>query len=399
MPERFEITSVTHDIGRIAFDWDDAGGTYHVYKDGEHVYEGTSADFQDTDFTPGKLYDYTIEREEDGEVKDVIIVQTSPLDMEKNADNPLQSLVMTTIVAKTQVALSWERMKDTERYTVYRNGEELATVEANRFIDRDFPKDEPLTYSIYSERPIADSEEKYNISKSIIAKVFGIFYPKTTEKKASIEGFTMMKSIGRIDALLKPVRDRKPPEQVEQWHFRYKTFLEDDILENPNVLSPNRYFKGDNRRFDPESDAFRTCVDIDLDYSRKDSPLIMTKEVGESVAYGLDKKVRERDTASDEGIGMKQLDHGEGETGFFLTHAVGNPLTTAPDINYEVQAVLRKNGTFDLTGYHDQSPDHEIYLRRGSGTRWIPVHQSRSEGLAYMTEVTAFQYWRYSNLS
>ncbi|GKV68486.1 hypothetical protein NCCP2716_09840 [Sporosarcina sp. NCCP-2716] len=398
MPQRFEITSVTHEIGRIAFDWEDTGGTYHVYKDGEHVYEGTSTDFQDTDFTPGKLYKYTIERQQEGMTKDVIVMQTTPLSMEKNADNPLQSLVMTTIVAKSQVALSWERMKDVDQYTIYRNGEELAQVGANRFIDRDFPADEPLTYSIYCERPIAESEETFNTAKSVIAKVFGIFYPKTTEKKASVEGFTMMKSIGSVHDLLKPVEDTPTPMPVTHWHFRYKTFLEDDILENPNVLSPNRYFKGDNRHFDPESAAYRTSVDIDVDYSRPGSPLTFKKDVGESVAYGLDKKIRERDTASDEGIVMKQLDHGKGETGFFLEHAVGNPLTTAPDINYEVQAVFRENGTCDLTGYHDQSPDHEIYITKGKGSRWIPIHQSRSEGLAFMTEVTAFQYWRFSNL-
>ncbi|MGG0643958.1 DUF3238 domain-containing protein [Sporosarcina gallistercoris] len=398
MPQRFEITSVTHEVGRIAFEWDDAGGTYHVYKDGEHIYEGTSPDFQDTDLLADTYYKYTIERHANDEVKDVIVMQTSALSVEKNADNPLQSLVITTIVAKTQVALSWERLKDTEMYTIYRNGKELAQVESNRYIDRDFPMDEPLTYAVYCERSIAKSEETFNNARSFIAKAFGFLYPKTTEKEASVEGFTMMKSIGVPSKLLVPYAEYRTSSSIGKWEFRYKTFLEDDILENPNVISPNRYFKGDNREFDPESDAYRTCVDIELDYEDPDNPLTFTKEVGESIALGLDKKVRERQTASDDGITMKRLDPKKGETGFQLEHAVGNPLTTAPEINYEVQAVFRKNGIFNLTGYHDQSPNHEIYLRSGKGSDWIPVHQSRSEGLAYMSGVTAYQYWLFSNI-
>lgn len=398
MSQRFEITSVTHEAGRIAFEWDDAGGTYHVYKDGEHIYEGTSPDFQDTDLLEDTYYKYTIERHANDEVKDVIVMQTSAFSVEKNTDNPLQSLVITTIVAKTQVALSWERLKDTEMYTIYRNGKELAQVESNRYIDRDFPRDEPLTYAVYCERSIAKSEEAFNNARSFIAKAFGFLYPKTTEKKASVEGFTMMKSIGVPSKLLVPYAEYRASSSVDEWGFRYKTFLEDDILENPNVISPNRYFKGDNRKFDPESDAYRTCVDIELDYEDPVNPLTFTKEVGESVALGLDKKVRERQTASDEGITMKRLDPKKGETGFQLEHAVGNPLTTAPEINYEVQAVFKRNGIFNLTGFHDQSPNHEIYLRSGKGTDWIPVHQSRSEGLAYMSGVTAYQYWRFSNI-
>ncbi|WP_432353460.1 DUF3238 domain-containing protein [Sporosarcina sp. A2] len=398
MSQRFEIKSVTHEVGRIAFEWDDAGGTYHVYKDGDHIYEGTSPDFQDTDLDPNKLYKYTIERHVDEEVKDVIVMQTSALSMEKNIGNPLQTLVFTTIVAETQIALSWEHLKDTEMYTIYRNGKELAQVESNRYIDRDFSRDETLTYAIHCERSIAQSEETFNNARSFIAKAIGLLYSKTTEKKASVEGFTMMKSIDVPSALLVPVFDYQKPSVVDVWEFRYKTFIEDNMIENPNVISPNRYFLGDNRTFDLESDAYRSYVDIELSYKNPDDALTFTKKIGESVAYGLDKKIRERKTASDEGIIMKRQDLSKGETGFHLEHAVGNPLTTAPAINYEVQAIFRKDGTFDLSGFHDQSPDHEIYLRSGKGREWIPVHQSRSEGLAHLSGVTAYQYWRFINV-
>ena len=399
LSQRFEITSVIHEFGRIAFEWDDAGGTYHVYKDSEHIYEGTSTDFQDTDVIPRNSYKYTIERHVEGVIEDVIVMQTSAFSIEKTPTSPLQSLVTTIIVAKSQIALSWEHIKDTEMYTIYRNGKELSRVESNRFIDRDFELDTPATYAIYCERPVAKSEETFNHTKSFMGKAIALLYAKTKEKKLTVEGFTMMKSIDAPSLLLTSITGAQPSSSILQWHFRYKTFLEEELVENPNVISPNRYFKGDNRSFDPESDAFRTCVDIQVDFNDSDASLTFTKKVGESISYGLDKKVRDKKTASDEKITMEPLSHGDGELAFQLEHAVGNPLTTAPDINYEVHAIFRKNGTYDLTGFHDQCPNHEIYMTKGKGTRWIPIHKSRSEGLEFMSGVTAYQHWRFLNIT
>lgn len=162
-------------------------------------------------------------------------------------------------------------------YTIYRNGKELAQVESNRYIDRDFSRDETLTYAIHCERSIAQSEETFNNARSFIAKAIGLLYSKTTEKKASVEGFTMMKSIDVPSALLVPVFDYQKPSVVDVWEFRYKTFIEDNMIENPNVISPNRYFLGDNRTFDLESDAYRSYVDIELSYKNPDDALTFTK--------------------------------------------------------------------------------------------------------------------------
>ena len=49
---------------------------------------------------------------------------------------------MTTIVAKTQIALSWEEIKDVDEYDVYRNGLHMTKVVDNYYIDRDFSLDE-----------------------------------------------------------------------------------------------------------------------------------------------------------------------------------------------------------------------------------------------------------------
>ena len=93
-----------------------------MYRDGILLYEGTVPEFGDGDFKHAKMYNYAIERIEDGNVVDVIALQTSAFAEQRNIENPLQFLVMTTIVAKTQIALSWEEIEDVDAYEIYRNG-------------------------------------------------------------------------------------------------------------------------------------------------------------------------------------------------------------------------------------------------------------------------------------
>ena len=397
MKKLFEIQTVLHKPNLIYFTWNDVGGIYNVYKDGRHLYEGTVSEFSDGDFKHAKLYNYSIERVENGTVVDVIALQTSAFAEQKNKENPLQSLVMTTIVAKTQIALSWEEMKDVDEYDVYRNGMYVKTVTHNRYIDRDFSLDETYTYSIRSKRPLVKSEERFNVFQSVVSTIFGLLNRVSSKEEATIEGFTVTKEIANATRLLIPVLDRGRPPIVDRWQFRYMTFLEDDWILNPNRLSRNRFFKGDDRGFDPNGESYRTYVDVDLAYDLVRSPLTFMKDVGPSIAYSSLKRFREQGTASNDGITLERTDHKENETGFHLLHAVGNPLTTAPSIDYEVQAVMRRDGTFDMTGYHDQAPHHEVYLMRGAGNEWKPLHQAESKGLAWMSEVIAWQYWRISN--
>lgn len=394
----FEIQSVKHEHDLISFTWNDVGGFYNVYKDGEHVYEGTVPEFQDGDFKHGKLYHYIVERVEDNQVVDVIALQTSAFAEEKNVENPLQSLVLTTIVAKTQIALSWEGMKDIEEYGVYRNGKFLKRVNTNWYIDRDIDMEQSYDYMIRARRPLEKSEERLTSVKSVLSNVFGSLHPDSSRKEAAVETFSTIKWIGKPKELLQPVNEReKTLDPVDRWKFRYTTFLAEDLIRNPNWLSPNHYFKGDDRRFDPNGDGFRTRVDIELAYDEKGEPLTFTKEVGTSMAYDHMKNFREQARASSDGITLQRKDHKKGESGFLLEHAVGNPLTTAPLIDYEVSAVFKRHGTFDMCGYFDPAPHHEIYLMKGRGEAWKPVLQVESKGLAFMSDAIAYHYWRCSN--
>lgn len=395
----FEIKMVRHEPDLLSFSWNDVGGFYNVYKDSKHLYEGSVPEFQDGDFKHGKLHHYIVERVENNQVVDVIVLQTSGFAEEKNIENPLHSLVMTTIVAKSQIALSWEEIKDVEEYGIYRNGEFIGMVDNNRFIDRDIDVDQTYNYAIHSRRPLRKSEERLTSVKSLVSSVFGALNPTFSRAEPAVEKFTTVKWIGKPSELLKPINEREQKiRSVDRWKFRYTTFLAEEWVKNTNVLSPNHFFKGDGRGFDPNGEGFRTRVDIELAYDEKGEPMTFTKEVGASVSYDYLKKFKEKAKASADGITMTRTDHKKGESGFLLEHSVGNPLTTAPMIDYEVHAVFKRYGTFDMSGYFDPAPHHEIYLMKGRGETWEPVLQVESKGLAFMSDAIAYHYWRCSNL-
>lgn len=393
----FEVQSVTHTHDVIHFTWPDLGGNYYVYRDEVLLYEGTVAEFKDGDFKHAKLYNYSIERVVNDVVVDVVRLQTSAYAEQRNVENPLQFLVMTTIVAKSQIALSWEKIKDVDCYEIYRNHTFITEVQSNQYIDRDIALDETYTYRIQSKRPLAKSEERFSKGKSVVGTVLGIMHKATSKQEPAVERYTVTKQIGRPKDLLVPTLQKKTQVNVNEWRFRYTTFLKEKCMKNPNLLSKNHLFQGDDRDFNPEGKSYRTTVTISLNYNQPNAPMVCTKDVGKTIAFDYLGRFRKEATASSEGIVLERSDHKIGEAGFLLTHDVQNPLVQAPKINYEVRAVLRKDGTFDMTGYHNQAPHHEVYLARGEGGEWVPIQLAESNGLMWMSDVMSWHYWRYSN--
>ena len=395
--KNFEVQSVVHRHDVIEFTWTDLGGTYLVYRDALLLYEGNVAKFRDGQFNHAKMYHYTIEHVVNDKVVDVIALQTTAFAQERNAKNPLQFLVMTTIVAKTQIAFAWEEINDVKDYKVYRNGTFLRQVQNNQYIDRNFSLDESYTYEIRSKRPLAKSKEKLSKGKSVFAAFYGLFIPPSYKKSPAVERFTVTKVITNPRQLLIPFLQRRKRKSIDEWQFRYTTFLKETLIKNPNRFSANQFFKGDGRDFNVTDPNYRTRVDVDLNYGLRASPMTCTRSIGETVAVNRFGRIQDKAVAKEGGIAFEKNVHQQGELGFLLTHAVENPLVTAPSIDYEVRAVLRRDGLFDLTGYHDQAPHHEIYLVRGMDQAWVPIHLAESEGLAWMSGLTGWHYWRYSN--
>ena len=103
----------------------------------------------------------------------------------------------------------------------------LKRCKRNQYIDRDFSLDESYIYRIQSKRPLAKSEEPLSKGKSVAATVFGVLHRASSKEKPAIEQFTVSKLIAKPRQLLTPVMRRTRRHHVDDWQFRYTTFLKE----------------------------------------------------------------------------------------------------------------------------------------------------------------------------
>lgn len=389
----FEIQSVLHTKNALHFKWSDLGGTYFIYRDRKLVYEGPNASFQDETLVEGKIYNYVIERILQNEIVDVIHLQTSGYTIQETIDNPLDALMMTVAVSRAQVVLFWEEIPNVTRYEVYKNDVLVKELDKNYYIDIHPEIDEIVTYRIQSTRPVLKSKTRFNKSKMVLASVFGVATSWSVEP--AIEIFTLVKEVRPVSELLKPMAKREKM-CVNRWKFRYTTFIKEEKIENPNVFSKRRLFRGDGRNFHPSSSSYRSRVDVSLDYHNQIAPMSFDKRIGKTVSYDRFGKVKEVAVATDKDINIKKYE--AGGIGFSIMHDVCNPLMQAPSLNYEVSAVLQQDGVIDITGFHNQAPHHEVYVKPDGG-EWKPIHLAESKGLFWLFDFTSWHYWRYSNMN
>ena len=395
MNEDWDIDLLKQTDSMISFSWTPTDEVSQVKKNGEIVYTGTQSSFRDEGLSPGELIRYTIKRQSpQGQWVTALKLLTGTEKRDPDCINQLEQIVLSTIVSHKRVSLAWGAIDGIETYDIYRDGELVTKTRHTQFTDRDVPEDREVTYWVRAQRPVERTESPLRKVKSLAANIFGALNSGSSQEQAAEEKFWLSKKIAPLNQLL----GKNPGKEPElKWHLRYLTFLPDDVLKNPNLTSPNPYFQGDNRSFDPESKHYRSLSNCIVDLSAATSTFDFDKDIGTSIAYNWRRKFRKADIASSEGVTAKIKEDTDQKTEFLLTHSVGNPLTTSPNIDYEVSATFYRNGVYDLIGVHDQSPNHEIYLKLGNRGSWQPLHQTESEGLAWMADPIAAHYWRFSN--
>lgn len=392
------IDLLEQDDSSISFQWSHGGQSCVVKRDGETIYEGSGNSLTDENLHRGELYTYTLESlDDEGEVLERLKMQTGTENHSEDITNCLQEIAVTTIVSQSKIALAWGKLEGVENYEIYRNGELMDSVRKSQYTDRTAEADEEYTYWIKAKRPLQQSETDFSEEKSLAAHLFGLLNVKSSQEEAAMEEFWLVKKIAAVGQLLSDSPQPKLENLQLKWDFRYTTFLPDEILKSPNPITFNQYFKGDNRGFDPESRHYRTQVNFSLQLTDKDAILKFNKDIGTTIAYNWRKKFRKADVASAEGIHVEKIDEDERKVTLTLTHSVGNPLTTSPNIDYDISATFYRDGHFDIVGDHDQSPNHEVYLKNESLPDWLQIHEAESKGLAWMSRSIASQYWRASN--
>ncbi|ANU24538.1 DUF3238 domain-containing protein [Planococcus donghaensis] len=381
----------------IYFRWSTTEAVCRVKRGTQVVYTGTQNFFKDEGLQEDHLYTYTIERlDSSGKWVDKIRLQTGTENRKTTKDNVLAGIVLTTIVSEGRISLAWGKIEGISTFDIYRNGQFIESVEKNQYTDDEVLSDQPLTYWIRGKRPVSREDKKGNEKKLSLHKVFGALQQDSSKEKSATEDFWITQKIAPLDSLLS---DQSKSVVLPVWHFRYNTFLPETLLKNPNLLSPFHYFKGDDRAFDPDSPEYRTHVNFSVSFNENDPTIAWDKHVGPTIGYNWRKKFSKADVASAEEVELVKTAESDEKVSIALTHAVGNPLTTSPNIDYTLSADFYRDGTYTIFGVHDQSPNHEVYLKHGEDHQWTEIHQSESEGLSYMAGPTANKYWRLSNFS
>lgn len=382
----------------IEFKWTHTGDMCKVQRDGETIYTGLRNSFQDSGLESGELYTYTIERlNASGKPTEHIKMRTSTEYLSEECKNPLERAAVTAIVSASKIALAWSAIEELQEFDIYRDNQFVGTTKKNQFTDYSFSKGAKHIYKVNAKRPLEQSETILSKGKSLAAHLFGMSHWKSSKEEAAMEKFDLTIEIATADYRISgpPIMDAE--NQSVKWHFRYSTFLPDDYLVNPNLLSFNRYFLGDDRGFDVDATDFRSQVNFSVDLHTSEAGVEFKRDVGISIAYDWRKKFRKADVASADKVYMEKVEEDDRNVAVQLHHCVGNPLTPSPNIDYVVTARFYRDGHYDLVGVHDQAPNHEVYLRQSREKDWTKIHQTESKGLAWMSETIASHYWRIFN--
>lgn len=389
------LKKIDHGTNVITLEWEAQAESYRVYRDSELIYEGFEPRFADNELTPGTLYSYSIESLAQGEVQKRMRIQTTTSVNYKEKDNVLEDLLITTIVTEGQISFEWEPIEGVTEYTIHRNGMQIEKVASCTFTDRGVQDDQFYTYTIKARRPLQRSEQVKWELKSLIANAVGAIKKDSSTRMAADEEFSITKRIGPIRELLKP--DRTNSLSNGNWQLRYTTFLKEEWLKNPNAASGDQYFKGDHRSFEPDSSQYRTRGEVFIDTDSLSA--LLSKSTGITEAFSGNQEPVESAQATDDGIQLEKVLADEDRIKFILKHSVSNPLVVSPAIDYVVCGVFYRDNEFDLIGYHDQAPEHEIYLKEPGTDDWQVIHQAHSKGLEMMADPMANHYWRYSSFT
>lgn len=394
------LQAIEQGTDHISLLWHRSPGQYQVYRNSMLIYTGPATKVTDTNLTPGTNYTYSIEKiAENGRVLEIIKVQTSTSVTQKEKENPLKDLIFTTVVANGRIGLEWDAIEGITQYTVFRNGQLLETVNGSSLTDNMINENEEYTYTIKAKRPLQRSDQLESEANSLIANAVGMLMKSSEPSRAANEEFMITKKLPATAHILTSAEDQHRQTSSMLWQLQYTTFLKDKWVKNPNPVDEKHFFKGDDRDFSANSSRFRTRADLFIDLDLEDSPVLLTREVGETQAFNANHEFLDKKRASPEGIQLEKIHSDQDAIKFQLKHAVSNPMVASPAIDYVICGTFHKAGQIDLVGYHDQAPHHEIYLKENGTETWTSIHQSESKGLEMMATQLANHYWRYSTYS
>ncbi|WP_214483141.1 DUF3238 domain-containing protein [Bacillus sp. SM2101] len=389
-----KVESIIESINSITIYWHDYEHVNNIYRDGVKLHTGSDNEIIDTNLKPGYIYTYIIEAlDSKGKILDVVKIQTSTEPPDKNIDDSLGDMVVTTIGKNSYIAIDWEDIQNITSYEIFRNDEHLTTVMKSEFTDHNITLDEEYTYKIVGARKVK-KDKRDKIDKGINNNRL----QNKQKEELYIEEFEISKHVGAIrNHIVGESKAVKDQDMTKRWELRYTTFLKDKWVKNPNGLSKYKWFSGDNRGYSATSLSYRTRTHVNICFCSAAESVTLERYVGTTHGYDVNKKLIDSDTASEAGIVLINVDIDSAKIKFDVDHGVGNPLVASLDVNYELVGEFYSNGNYKLSGEHDQAPHHEVYLKRSNSSSWETVYKAASKGIERLAPPFINKKWSKSN--
>lgn len=171
-------------------------------------------------------------------------------------------------------------------------------------------------------------------------------------------------------------------------YLRYQTFIPKPYVDAPEFActlndSKKYLFAGDNRGFNPDSNAFKTRFQVTVDWLNKGN-LAVSRTVGTTRRYQSDGNgnpilsTLETKTASANGMVLTNLQNSSTLVHYKLDHSVMNPMCStlaADSIRYETDVWIARSGAYTITNKFRLAPNHELYLKDSDQPDWTTLMQ------------------------
>jgi hypothetical protein len=281
----------------------------------------------------------------------------------------------------------WDPSGGAIRWTISRDGSEIATVAGDSFDDQRPDPSRDSTYTIVGQREVS-------VDEHVLTEPFftSIAVPGIDESPIGMTYGTKVKSGAlNTDAVLSSIGVMR--QQIN-------TFIPSAVAETPANIQPcvqswlgagwGGYYAGDNRGYagaNEEYPSVRTGLDLQFsfDASGQFVDSYGTKRTSGTRLYRSDGTLVVKKDADLSGIKHT------GDAGDYYskkeiwTHSVGDPLCLgAPTIDYTLRFEAQGDGHYSLYGDHDQAPSYEYRIYTSSKGSWDNAYTFPDQGLLFL---------------
>jgi hypothetical protein len=397
-----EITSIDSRTNQIELLWSTTQGnnySYQVINDNEIIYSGKESSYIHTNLEEDNAYEYIIKvLNRKSEVLDEIKVRTTTLainsfeEQYNNENNPnlLKNIILNSVIKKNSIKLDWDDIPGVVNYEVYKNGILVDTVKKSEYKDKKVSGFMEYTYEIKAEGKLS---EKRKDNLRVLAKMNGVTLTPEQEEEIFVQKYSIIRLISPIskqfyndpslsNKILYNDMDFKPnllastTSTSKLWAIRYTTFIPMKYAENPYDSVDNiKYFGGDNRSWNSVGSTFRTRTDVNVCFCSAGQSVSMSKNIGTTVGYNSKYEKVDSDTEDGNGIVYDVSELSSSRIKFKVDHASNNPLVPSPDIDYEYDGTFNSTEKFTISGWHDQAPNHEMYIKLPGSSSYTKIIQ------------------------